>query len=248
MKIEISFMIKCVPKIILYIKCFLFFRFALKKYYICIAKRLLLLTIKFYRFMKTIKPIKFSETEEQNTKATQTHVNRMPPSGSGSGGDVKYGESGGGHGTKISAYGGSWDLDCSFIWTAELTYEKVEGMDVTIVTKATIRINKVQASCDGIPSGTKGIGTVYEPFGLYGIECGSEEFTFNSSCGLTDVDCSMKSSSQVLKVAKTQYDSKGEVVSSSIMEEKVAINIQMTFFVNCYNEKPEIRLVSCDLS
>lgn len=198
--------------------------------------------------MKTIKPIKFSETEEQNTKAAQTHVNRMPPSGSGSGGDVKYGESGGGHGTKISAYGGSWDLDCSFIWTAELTYEKVEGMDVTIVTKATNRINKAQASCAGVPSGTKESGMIYEPFSLYGIVCGSEEFTFESSSGLTDVDCSMKSSPQVLKVAKTKYDSKGEKESSTIMEEKVAINIQMTFFVNCYNEKPEIRLVSCDLS
>ena len=34
----------------------------------------------------------------------------------------------------------------------------------------------------------------------------------------------------------------------TIMNEKIVINIVMTFFVSCYNEKPEIRLVSCKIS
>lgn len=177
-------------------------------------------------------------------------MNRMPQkgSGSGSGGNVSYGESGGGHGTIQSSYGGSWDVDCSFIWSAKLTYEKVEDMDVTIVTKAEIGVDRVQLSCAGIPSGTKRSGTYYEPFSLYGIVGGSKDFTLESSSGLMDFDCSMDSLSQELKVTITRYDSEGEKRFSTIKKENIVINIVMTFFVSCYNEKPEIRLVSCNIS
>ena len=121
-------------------------------------------------------------------------------------------------------------------------------MDVTIVTKAEIGVDKVQLSCAGIPSGTKRSGTYYEPFSLYGIVGGSKDFTLESSSGLMDFDCSMDSLSQELKVTITRYDSEGEKKFSTIKKENIVINIVMTFFVSCYNEKPEIRLVSCNIS
>ena len=180
--------------------------------------------------MKEIKSASFSVQRECDANKTEVHVKRMPPSGSGSEETIKGNDYGGGHGSVSSSFGGSWDVSCSFRWSSELTYEKVEDMNAIVVTKAVVTLSNIVVSCRSVPAGTTVNGKYYEPFN-HGMNVGSDGRMKESSMGLHDITWSTNTSEEEFKVVVREYDKNGKEISSIIKTEKKRIGMEFIFLL-----------------